>query len=135
MSGKDGIDMGLVSMIADHMEQGFLENIIDMFIHDSSLYSLVGELIQDERVRVRVGITAMMEDLASRDSSHILKAAPSLLPLLSHEEDVVRGDAANLLGIIGCKDALPLLQKMTSDKNPNIRLIAGEAIEDIRRGV
>jgi hypothetical protein len=47
-----GTDMS--SMIADYMEKGFLDNIIDMFTHDSTLYALIGHLIQDERVRVRI---------------------------------------------------------------------------------
>jgi HEAT repeat protein len=133
MSSKESIEPGLPAMIADYMEKGFLENIIDMFKHDSNLYSLVGELIQDERVRVRVGVTAMMEELSEADRSNAPGAARSLLPLLRHKEDVIRGDAANLLGIIGCEDALQELKEMTQDKNPSIRLIAEEAIEDIRR--
>jgi hypothetical protein len=131
MRSDGSVDPGLAAMIADYMEQGFLENIIDMFRHDSSLYGLVGELIQDERVRVRVGVTAMIEELAVVDRANALTAAGPLLPLLRHNEDVIRGDAANLLGIIGCKDALPELKEMTRDKNPNIRLIAEEAIEEI----
>jgi len=51
----------LKTMIADYMEKGFLENIIDMFRHDGSLYSLVGELMTDERVRVRLGMSALVE--------------------------------------------------------------------------
>ncbi len=114
------------------MEAGFLENIIDMFRHDSSLYSLVGDLIQDERVRVRMGVTAMMEELKVRDPGNISRAVSSLLPLLDHEEDFVRGDAVNLLGIAGGESALPFLEKALTDKNPNVRLIAREAIEETR---
>jgi len=51
---QNGPQTDFLRMIADHMENGFLENIIDMFRHDTTLYSLVGELIQDERVRVRL---------------------------------------------------------------------------------
>lgn len=124
-------DQPLIKLIADHMENGFLENIIDMFRHDSNLYSLIGSLIQDERVRVRMGITALMEELRKLDAGHIAGAVPGLLPLLTHAESFLRGDAANLLGIIGDKDVIPCLEKLLMDENPDMRLIAKEAIEDI----
>ncbi|MEJ2696928.1 MAG: HEAT repeat domain-containing protein [Candidatus Sulfobium sp.] len=121
----------LRSLIADHMEAGFLENIIDMFRHDSNLYGLVGELIQDERVRVRVGVTAMMEELKVRDGNNIFRAVAPLVPLLEHKEDSVRGDAANLLGIAGSEGVIPFLEKALTDENLNVRMIAEEAIEEI----
>jgi HEAT repeat protein len=133
MADGETIDIAMASMITDYMERGFLENIVDMFIHDSGLYQLIGELIQDERVRVRVGITALMEDLKVKDGRNIARALPGLLPLLIHDNPVARGDAANLIGIIGDERALPLLEKLLTDENPNVRIIAEEAIEEIRR--
>ncbi len=133
MDKPGDIDSSLVSMIADYMEKGFLENIVDMFRHDSKLYSLVGELIQDERVRVRIGVTALMEELSVLDAPNVSAAVSPLLPLLDHENPVVRGDVSNILGIIGDKGVLPFLEKRLTDDNPNVRLILGEAIEDIRR--
>lgn len=131
-AGKD-IDSDLGSMIADYMEAGFLENIIDMFKHDKELYALVGELIQDERVKVRIGITALMEDLKIHDGGNIAKALPHILPLLKHDNPVVRGDAANLSGIVGDKAAILFLEKLLCDENPDVKLLAKEAIEEISR--
>jgi HEAT repeat protein len=133
MDTKDNSDQSLITLIADYMENGFLENIIDMFRHDSSLYSHIGSLIQDERVRVRIGITALMEELKRLDAENIFAAVHGLLPLLSHTEPVVRGDAANLLGIIGDENAISPLEKLLENENENVRLIAKEALEEIRR--
>jgi HEAT repeat protein len=125
-------DTDLQSMIADYMENGFLENIIDMFRHDSSLYSLVGFLIQDERVRVRIGTTALIEELSKIDGAAISAALPDILPLLDNGNPVVRGDVTNLLGIIGDKTAIPFLEKILhDDENQNVRSFAKEAIEEI----
>ncbi len=132
MQGDKGLNYDLTSMIADHMEAGFLDNIIDMFRHDPSLYSLVADLIRDERVRVRVGVTAMMEELRVRDKKNVAEAVPNLLPLLGHREAVVRGDVSNLLGIIGERSAIPLLEKALDDDNPDVRQIAGEALDELR---
>lgn len=123
----------LVQLIADHMENGFLENIIDMFRHDNSLYKLIAGLIQDERVRVRIGITALMEELKKLDPENISGAIANLLPLLDYAEPFVRGDSANLLGIIGDRNTLSYLEKMLADENENVRLIAKEAIEEMHQ--
>ena len=121
-------------MIADYMEKGFLDNIIDMFKHDNTLYDLIGELIQDERIRVRIGITALMEELKNQDSENISKAIPNILPLLELKDPMLQGDAINLLGIIGDKSAIPLLEKALSDENQDVRLLAKEAIDEILKG-
>jgi hypothetical protein len=121
------------SMIADYMEKGFLENIVDMFRHDSTLYPLIGTLIQDQRVRVRIGVTALLEELKVKDRGNVSQALPGLLPLIDHENPVVRGDVSNLVGIIGEKEAVPFLEKLLADEDPDVRLISREAIEEIRR--
>ncbi|MEC4676471.1 MAG: HEAT repeat domain-containing protein [Nitrospirota bacterium] len=133
MKKNGDINSDLKSMIADYMEKGFLENIIDMFRHDSELYSLIGDLIQDKRIRVRIGITALMEQLGTLDSRNITRASRNIIPLISHKNPVVRGDASNLLGIIGDREAIPFLEKGLSDENPDVRLIAREAIDDITK--
>jgi hypothetical protein len=121
----------LQQMIADYMENGFLDNIIDMFRHDSSLYDLIGTLIQDERIRVRIGITALMEELKRLDPANIIRAQKNLLPLLAHTDAVVRGDAANLIGIVGNKGSLTLLEQCLLDTHEGVRLIAEEAIAQL----
>jgi len=120
-------------MIADYMENGFLENIIDMFKRDKSLYAFIGELMTDERVRVRLGMSALVETLKKEDLENIYSALPNILPLLRHNEPVIRGDAAYLLGIIGHEESIPLLEKTAdNDTNKEVRLIAKEAVEDIK---
>jgi HEAT repeat protein len=131
MNKDKPIDADLKKMIADYMENGFLENIIDMFRHDSQLYTHIGGLMQDERIRVRMGITALMEELKKVDEKNVSKAIPNIIPLLENEESVIRGDAVNLLGIIGNNKSMPFLKKALSDKDPAVKQIAQEAIEEI----
>lgn len=124
-------DFDIKTMIADYMEKGFLENIIDMFKHDRGLYPLVGELMKDERVRVRLGITALMETLSRDDPDGMMNSVPGIAVLLKDENPTVRGDAANLLGIIGQREVIPLLAEAADDENAGVREIAREAIEEI----
>jgi HEAT repeat protein len=126
---KDSAD--LKTMLADYMENGLLDNIIDMFKYDQSLYAYMGDLITDERIRVRIGATALVESLRKEDPENVNKAIPHLLPLLKAEAPVIRGDAAYLLGVIGKRDVLPFLNEIINDADTNVRMIAEEAIEDI----
>jgi HEAT repeat protein len=121
----------LKTMIADYMEKGFLENIIDMFKHDASLYTYIGEFMKDERLIVRIGISALLDTLKTEDTENISKAIPSILPLLKDKNPVLRSDAAYFLGMIGDKNVLPSLKEAAKDKDDNVRIIAKEAIEEI----
>ena len=118
-------------MIADYMEKGFLENIIDMFKHDASLYTYIGEFMKDERLIVRIGISALLDTLKKEDTENISKAIPSILPLLKDKNPVLRSDAAYFLGMIGDENVLPFLKEAAKDKDDNVRIIAKEAIEEI----
>jgi HEAT repeat protein len=58
---------------------------------------------------------------------------PGLLPLVDHNDPVVRGDVSNLMGIIGDKEAVPFLEKLLADEDLDVRLISREAIEEIKQ--
>lgn len=121
----------LKKMIADYMESGFLDNIVDMFKHDNNLYEYIGELMSDERIIVRIGVSALIETLTVEDSENISRALPNIIPLLEDQNPMLRGDAAYLLGIIGHKDAIPYLKKSLQDEHAHVRTIAKEALEEI----
>ena len=122
---------GIKTMLADYMENGFLDNIIDMFKHDTTLYAYVGDLLTDERMRVRIGASALIEALREEDSDNVLRSIPYILTVLRSENPVYRGDAAYLLGMIGGPDTVLFLKELTDDEDPDVRIIAQEAIEEI----
>jgi HEAT repeat protein len=126
------MDNELKTMVLDYMEKGFLENIIDMFNHDESLFPLIIDMIKDERVRVRLGATALVEELIKYKPEPLIRLIPDIAALLMDENPTVRGDGANLLDIINHKDALPLLLSAENDPDSNVREIIKDAIQNIR---
>jgi hypothetical protein len=126
------VDNDLKRMIPDYMNRGFLDNIIDMLRQDEALYPLIVDMIRDERMRVRLGVTALVEEMVPSDPEPFVKLIPSVAALLQDENPSVRGDAANLLEIIGHKDALPFLLNMQDDTDANVRKIVEETIIKIR---
>lgn len=110
----------LKKMIADYMNKGYLENIIDMFKYDTSLYRFIGDMITDERIRVRIGTTALIEELKETRPEEVALALPSLLPLLEDDNPTVRGDAAYLIGLIGEPEGLERLKPLLEDPSPQV---------------
>jgi len=124
----------MLKMIADYMENGFLENIVDMFKHDGSLYLVIGGLLGDERSRVRIGAVALIETLKEEDEEHVASAIPGVAERLKDPNATIRGDAAYLLGIIGHRDALPFLKEILNDEHELVKESVIEAIEEIENG-
>jgi len=119
-------------MIAEYMENGCLDNIIDMFKYDKTLYDYIPGLMTDERLRVRIGTIALLETLKKEDAESIGKAIQPLIPLLKDENPRIRGDVAYVLGLIGDRETIPVLEQMINNEDPNVGIIVREAIEDIQ---
>lgn len=127
-----GIDDELKTMILDHMEKGFLDNIIDMFRHDKKLYPLIADMMMDERMRVRLGGAALVEELVRTSNEQFTDILSAISKLLKNPTPMLRGDAAYLLGVIGLEDALPFLLQAIDDEDENVRNIALDAMQQIR---
>lgn len=127
------MDKEFRDMVLDYMEKGFLDNIIDMMRHDENLFPLIVEMIRDERMRVRLGATALTEELVKTDRESLVRLIPDIGRLMQDDNPVVRGDGAYLLGIIGDGSALPFLREVGDDTDPNVSEIARDAIKDIEK--
>ena len=120
------------ALLIEHMGRGFLENIIALFRKEPELMRFIPAMIADEQVAVRLGTTALVEELATPEHRNELRAAvPGLIGLLGNENPTVRGDAANLLGLIGDPAAAASLRRLLEDPNAAVREIAGDALRDI----
>ncbi len=126
------MDNELKAMVLDYMEKGFLDNIIDMFKHDEGLFPMIIDMIKDERVRVRLGATALVEELIKYKPEPLIRMIPDIAELLKDENPTIRGDGANLLDIIKHQDALPFLLSAENDADANVREIVKDAIQNIQ---
>lgn len=121
-------NIDLLKIIGDFLELGHVENIVAMFKQDTSLYSLTGDLIRDERFSVRLGTAVLFEELVAMRPDETSLAIPFLLPLLQEENPLLRGEAATILGIIGSPDALQHLRQLANDPDPQVREIITDII-------
>lgn len=114
----------LLKVITDFLEQGHADSIAAMFRQDTSHYGLTGLLLKDERFTVRMGTAVLFEELVETRPQEVGLAIPALVPLLQDEIPWVRGEAANILGIIGTQEALRHIRPLCEDADPQVREIA-----------
>jgi HEAT repeat protein len=124
-------DIEMRAMLIEYMGNGFLENIIALLKLDNSLYRFIPDLLGDDNLRVRLGATALVEELVSEHREELTAAVPGTIELLNHESPNIRGDAASVLGIIRDASAINALRRCLHDDHPGVREIARDALEEI----
>ncbi len=122
-------DTEMRAMLIEYMGNGFLDNIIAMFKHDSSLYRFIPDLLGDDNLRVRLGATALVEELVVEHREELTAAVPGTVGLLKHENPTIRGDAASVLGIIKDASAIDALRICLNDGHPGVREAARDALD------
>ncbi len=124
-------DHEMRAMLIEYMGKGFLENIIALFKQDHTLHRFIADMLGDDNIRVRLGATALVEELARGHRDELKTAVPGLIVLLRHENPTIRGDAASVLGIIKDKAARSALREILQDGHPGVREAARDALTEI----
>jgi len=124
-------DDELRALLIEYMGKGFLENIIALMKQDLSAVRFIPDLLGDDAIMVRLGATALVEELAQDHRQALAGAVPELIALLAHENPTIRGDAANALGIIGDRSAREGIRKLLDDSTAAVREIAEDALQAI----
>ena len=121
--------------VAEFLGKGLLDVLVDLFKSDPALYGLLGELLASPELGVRLGASALVEELAATDPERRPLAAAALAPLLGDADPVRRGDTAWLLGFVGGAGELAALEAVAADDpNADVREAAAEAVQKIREG-
>ena len=118
-------------MVADYMEAGYLENIVDLMRADKSALKLIPVLAADHRPRVRIGAAALVESLIDDMRPDIRATASLFQPTIENPEPTIQADAVYILSIIGGAEALRMLRYASGSPHPLVRKAALEAIEEI----
>ena len=82
---------------------------------------------------LRMGLLMVVEDVLEADGRALDGIVDTLLPALDAEDAALRGDTADLLGQIGHASALPALEALLGDPNPDVVEIVTESLEQIRQ--
>jgi HEAT repeat protein len=124
-------DKEMKAMLIEYMGKGFLENIVAMLKQDTSLFRFIADMLGDENLRVRLGATALVEELADDHREDLRAAVPGIIGLLKHENPTIRGDAASVLGTIKDPSAVDALRASLQDGHPGVREVAQDALREM----
>jgi len=80
----------------------------------------------------RIGLLLALEQALECRPGCLDALVPGMVALLETAETALRGDLAALLGTIGQPEALPGLERLLQDPNPDVAEAAEDAIEEIR---
>ncbi len=122
-------DSEIQSMLVEYMGRGFLDNIIALFKQDATMYPFIAAMLADDNIRVRLGATALIEELASEHQAELKAAVPGIMALLRHENPTIRGDAVSVLGIIKDERAREAIEASLQDSHAGVREAAAEALD------
>lgn len=79
---------------------------------------------------IRIGISAVVEDLAG--SPLLVRLTPELEQLTRVESATLRADACHFLGLAGNPAAIPAVERLLDDDDPQVREIAAETLALLR---
>jgi len=126
-------DHEMKAMLIEYMGKGFLDNIIALLKQDRSLFRFIADMLGDDNLRVRLGATALVEELAAEYREDLRTAIPGIIRLLKHENPTIRGDAVSVLGMIRDPLAIDALRSSLKDEHPGVREVAREVLLELEK--
>lgn len=119
------------TLLAADLENGDVDKVVGLFQYNKTLYATIGEMLKSGSMFVRLGINMLLEDLSMIKPDEVKLAIPFITPLLQDENPTLRGDAADLIGIIGSDDHIKHLDPLLNDPHSQVVEIVKEAISDL----
>ncbi len=120
-------------LLFDYLDNGYLENIITFFEHEPSQLSLIAKMLSDERLRLKVGAFAIIEELKSKNFESLNSIVPLIVELLKSPQKNIRGDAAYALELIGDPSAKEqLLEALEKESDPQVREFIEDALKKLQ---
>ncbi len=122
-------DSGLAEYYSHLLNTGQLPKVNKMIREKpDSLRNLVTLLSQeDASIGVRIGISAVLEDLQGTDQLNSI--IPELSALTRSELPHARADACHYLGLTDNPDVIPVVRKLFNDDSTEVQEVAKETLE------
>ena len=116
------------TLLAADLENGNVDKVVGLFQYNKTLYTTVGEMLKTGSMFVRLGVNMLLEELSVIKPNEVKLALPYLLPLLQDKNPTIRGDATDLIGIIGDIEQIQHLTPLLEDPHPQVVEIVKETI-------
>ncbi len=124
---------GMSIYLHDQLKQGQLEAMEKLLASQPQWLPALLPLLEDEDtdMKVRIGVDAMLESLAS--NTDLSSLVEGLGRLSQHDRQALRSDATHYLALTGSPDAIPYLEARLQDKSAEVREIAEEGLAALKQ--
>lgn len=128
-AAKAGTDTGLTTWLEELLSSGNINKPLERVRSEPAMMDALLELFADPdtELNIRIGISAIMEDLQGTDTLNAI--IKPLGELTQHDDARVRGDACHYLSLSGNPDASTYIKPLLDDKDAGVREIARESLE------
>jgi hypothetical protein len=129
---KAGTTAGLGAWLDELLTTGNIKRALSLVQSEPKALDALVQLFSDPETQLntRIGISAIMEDLAGTGS--LRKLTGRLGELTRHEEARIRGDACHYLELAGDPAAIEYLKPCLQDKDAEVREVAQEALQHLQ---
>jgi len=127
-TSKAGTTAGLAAWLNELLASGRIAKVLDLVEADAGTLEALLLLFADPETQLntRIGISAIMEELAGTDRLRGLVAR--LGELTHHEKAHIRGDACHYLELAGDPAAVKYLRPLLQDRDAQVREVAQESL-------
>lgn len=127
------IDDAIIEYFSRLLRRGELKKVIRYLDKNTESFEYLVKMIpmQDLELNIRVGISAVMEELSGKNI--LQQNVGKLVELLNTDNPVVKADVAYYLGLSHNAGVKGVLQGLTEDADENVQEIAQESIEEIEQ--
>ncbi|MDX1823446.1 MAG: HEAT repeat domain-containing protein [Thiohalomonadales bacterium] len=124
---------GMSLYLHDQLKQGHLEAMEKMLANQPQWLMALLPLLEDEDtdMKVRIGVDALLESLAS--DTDLSSLVEGLGRLSQHDRQALRSDATHYLALTGSPSAIPYLEARLQDDSAEVREIAEESLAELRQ--
>ena len=129
---KASTPTGLTDYFSAELKSGRLPRVVGMVAGQPKRLAALLTLAEnpDTELAVRIGVSAVIEDLAG--SPALLAELPTLQRLAASGDPRVRADACHFLALTGSRDALPMLERLAQDSERSVSDVAHDCLADLR---
>ena len=126
---KANANKGMSDWLEELLSSGNLDKPLQQVRSDPATMDALLELFADPDtgLNIRIGISAIMEDLQGTDTLGAI--VDRLGELTRHEDARIRGDACHYLALSGNPAATAYIQPLLKDEDENVREVARESLE------
>jgi thioredoxin-like negative regulator of GroEL len=126
---KATTDKGMTDWLEELLSSGNLDKPLEQVKSDPGVMDALLELFADPdtELNIRIGISAIMEDLQGTETLSAI--VDRLGELTRHEDARIRGDACHYLALSGDPAAAAYIKPLLKDEDENVREVARESLE------